>query len=331
MRGKRLARLLRIITLLRGPKSWNAPRLAEHLVTSRRNIHRDLALLELAGVPYYYDPDFGEGGGYRIRPDWFFPTVQLSQQECIDLAVLARGTETGEGIPLLDGACEVRNKLLATVLPEHQETIRTASELFDILSLRLADHSHCRQIMVSFQQALLTGKQIDGVYEGRTDSRGGRVHIQPRRVFLAGNCWYAACHENRSGATKLYRLARFKCATVSTRPITIEREFSLREFLGNAWTVHRGSRDWHVEIHFDSEAAALIREVRWHHTQQTTARADGSLIFRATVSGLEEIKYWVLTWGPQAIVLKPKELIDEVRRLIAETLRKYEKGDWLRQ
>ena len=69
MRGKRLARILRYISLFKGPTSWNARRLAEHFGTSSRNVYRDLALLELAGVPYYYDPDFGEGGGYRIRPE----------------------------------------------------------------------------------------------------------------------------------------------------------------------------------------------------------------------------------------------------------------------
>lgn len=297
--------------------------MAEYFSTSRRNIHRDLALLELAGVPYYYDPEYGEGGGYRIRPEWFFPTVQLSQQECIDLAVLARGAETGEGIPLLDAACEVRDKLLATVRPEHQDTIRTATELFDILGLRLADHSHCRHIMVAFQQALLTRKQIEAVYQSPHKSKRRLLELQPRRVFLAGNCWYTACYENQSGETKLYRLARFKEAKVTSKPLTIGKEFSLREFLGNAWTVYRGDRDWHVEIAFHAEAAPLVREVRWHHTQQVLIQDDGSLIYRVTVSGLEEIKYWVLTWGPQAKVLAPKELADEVRRLAEQTVQRY--------
>jgi len=51
MRGRRLQRLLQVIALLRGPSSWNARRLAEHFNASRRNIYRDLAILELSGVP----------------------------------------------------------------------------------------------------------------------------------------------------------------------------------------------------------------------------------------------------------------------------------------
>ncbi len=254
--------------MLRGPTSYNTRRLAERFQTSRRNIHRDLALLELAGVPFYYDPEHGEGGGYRVRSDWFFPTVGLNQQQCIDLAVMARGVESGRGIPLLDAAAEVRDKLLATVPPEHQDTIREASELFDIIGLRMADHSRCRGVMVAFQQALLQRRQIRGRYCTPHGKKTEKVHLQPRRLFLAGDCWYAASLDNQSGQTKLYRLARFKEAVVTNEPTTVEQSFSLRDFLGNAWVVYRGERDWHVELLFNRDAALLVAEANWHHTQE---------------------------------------------------------------
>lgn len=323
MRGKRLARLLRYIVLFRGPTSWNARRLAEHFGCSRRNIYRDLAVLELAGVPFYYDPDYGEGGGYRIRPDYYFPTVQLSQQEAIDLAVLTRGVASGHGIPLLDAACEVRDKLLATIPAEHQDTIRTATELFEILSLRLADHSRCRETMLVLQRALLTRHQVEGTYHGPHQKRPKKVSLQPRRVFLAGNAWYAVCHDNREQEDKLYRLGRFKALRLTNRQVTVSPEFSLREFLGNAWTVYRGERDWHVEIYFTPEAASVVSEVEWHRTQTLEPQEDGGLIFRATVSGFEELKYWVLNWGPRATVLKPPELREEVQKLARDILDTY--------
>lgn len=323
MRGKRLARLIQYITLFRGQASWNARRLAERFGCSRRNIYRDLALLELAGVPFYYDPDFGEGGGFRIRPDYFFPTVQLNQQECIDLAVLTRGVATGHGIPLLDSATEVRDKLMATVPAKHQDTIRTASELFEILSLRLADHSKCRGVMLAFQEALLLRRQLEGIYQSPREKRPVKVRLQPRRVFLTSICWYAVCYDNDAKENRLYRLARFKDVRVTKQAMTVPEEFSLREFLGNAWTVYRGDRDWPVEILFDPEAAPLVSEVRWHETQKLLPQKNGSVIFQATVSGFEEIKYWILNWGPRATVLKPRELADEVRRLAGAVMANY--------
>jgi proteasome accessory factor B len=48
--------------------------------------------------------------------------------------------------------------------------------------------------------------------------------------------------------------------------------------------------------------------------QQTAARDDGTLDFRVTVSGINEISWWILGYGDEAEVLEPPAL----RRLVAE-------------
>ena len=60
----RIHRLLRLITMLQGGRSYTANELAEELEVSRRTIFRDLNMLEMAHIPYYYDP---QKGGYRRR------------------------------------------------------------------------------------------------------------------------------------------------------------------------------------------------------------------------------------------------------------------------
>jgi predicted DNA-binding transcriptional regulator YafY len=314
---------LQLIALLRGPTAWNARRLAEHFGTSRRNIHRDMAVLELAGVPFYFDADYGDFGGYRIRSEWFFPKdIGLTNEECLDLAVLTKAAET-QIVPLLDRVSEVRDKLIGTLPAKQQELIIEASGLFDVLALHMADHSHCRRIMTTMQTALLKKRQVMGTYRSPYKKRAERVQLQPRRVFLAGQAWYLAACCHGSTETRLYRLARFKELKMLDVPIDVSSKFSLREMLGNAWTVFKGEREWHVEILFDREAAELIAETRWHHTQELVHRKDGSLLFRCTVSGLDEIKWWVLGWGPQARVRRPKELAESIHDLCAKTLIRY--------
>ena len=123
------------------------------------------------------------------------------------------------------------------------------------------------------------------------------MQLQPRRVLLCEHAWHLVAHDNREDSTNLYRLSPFESVKLLDTPTTVDPDFSLRNLLGNAWSVSRGEQDYRVEVLFHREAAALVDDCRWHHTQEIEKRVDGSLVFRATVSGLDEIKHWILGLG----------------------------------
>jgi predicted DNA-binding transcriptional regulator YafY len=54
--------------------------------------------------------------------------------------------------------------------------------------------------------------------------------------------------------------------------------------------------------------ATRVAETRWHPSQVLEQEPDGSLLWRARVSGVLEIRSWILGWGPAATVLEPAEL-----------------------
>ena len=64
----------------------------------------------------------------------------------------------------------------------------------------------------------------------------------------------------------------------------------------------------HVVIRFSVAVAKRAAETRWHPSQVLQREADGSLRWRARVSGVLEIRAWILSWGPAAEVLEPAEL-----------------------
>jgi predicted DNA-binding transcriptional regulator YafY len=72
-------------------------------------------------------------------------------------------------------------------------------------------------------------------------------------------------------------------------------------------------RDHQVVVRFQPLVARNVAEVVWHKTQQTEVLDDGSLLFEARVSGLNEIAWGILGYGDQAEVLKPARL----RRMVA--------------
>jgi predicted DNA-binding transcriptional regulator YafY len=88
----------------------------------------------------------------------------------------------------------------------------------------------------------------------------------------------------------------------------------LEKELRNSFGVHSGEGEFEVAIRFNTRAADYIREKKWHESQQLRELKNGGVELSLKLSGLVEIERWVLSWGGDAKVLKPRELAEAVHR-----------------
>lgn len=59
----RFSRILKLLGMIQGTGPWSAAALAQELECSTRTVFRDLQVLELAGIPWYFDADLNS---YRV-------------------------------------------------------------------------------------------------------------------------------------------------------------------------------------------------------------------------------------------------------------------------
>jgi predicted DNA-binding transcriptional regulator YafY len=81
-----------------------------------------------------------------------------------------------------------------------------------------------------------------------------------------------------------------------------------------------------VEIQFDAATAPYIRERKWHPSQKLIEHDDESVTLTMTVSGLNDIKRWVLSYGKGAKVVSPPNLVAMIKAEI-ESMVSYYIGD----
>lgn len=85
----RLSRLLRVLRLILGPGRWDAESLARELECSSRTIQRDLQVLSMSGVPWYFDT---VSQAYRVPAGFRFSPLPLAPtQEHDPILLLAHG------------------------------------------------------------------------------------------------------------------------------------------------------------------------------------------------------------------------------------------------
>ena len=313
----RMARVLRLLQLIQRTGSWDAERIAQELECSVRTVFRDLTVLELAGVPWAFDKGTG---GYRVRPDYQFPILHLTDEELLGQATATAAT-TAPGLDVSRGAGPTSEKLATRSGKKAEEILREAQRFTEVLDLKLADHSRHLDCVRTVQWALLTNKQLTGQYESPYESKPVKLTVHPYRLCLIKSAWYLIAKTAGEPEPRTYRIVRFKSLRMTDKPAVIPRGFDLRDYFGNAWGVYRGQDSHDVEMLFSKEAGEVVSETVWHQTQKSKRNADGSLTMTFTVDGLDEIVRWIVGWTGRVKVIAPEALRDKVveehRRAIA--------------
>src|SRR5262249_62275184 len=88
--------------------------------------------------------------------------------------------------------------------------------------------------------------------------------------------------------------------------------YSAASELARAWDVMADEELINVVIRFSPTVAKRAAETRWHPSQTTEDQPDGSMLWRATVAGMREIRIWIMGWGADCEVLEPAALREDV-------------------
>lgn len=313
----RIHRLFRIITLIQSQPGWNAKKLAAECGVEERTIYRDLEELEGVGVPYYFDT---QGQGYRIRKDFFLPPVQLTPQEALSLAIVCGEIAGKDQIAFLKPAWQALSKIQSHLPLSLQEEVNEMGRQIAVRTAASAPPDGYADVYDTVQRALAGGKAIECRYDSGSGRRDDQDFIlRPWLLFFCVRAWYVVGHDGIHDGPRTFKLSRFTKLRVLDQPNDAPADFTIDDYLGNAWRMIKGDQDIEVEVHFDASFAHTIADTLWHRTQSFDWHDDGSATFRCTVSGLDEITWWILSMGPHCRVVAPVELAERVRDLAART------------
>jgi predicted DNA-binding transcriptional regulator YafY len=318
----RVHRLLRLVLLVQTGRH-RAKELADLCGTSTRNIYRDLKELEGAGLPVRFDR---RSGCYRLEAGFHLPPMQLAIEECLAISLLAEQLGGRRQLPFLAEAMHALRKIEAQLPAPIRERIEADRGSLEVRTAAAEPFDQHRDVYEKVRRAIRDRAVLEVAYEPATSTTGRgeqRFSLEPYALFFSVRAWYVVGRRQDTGDLRSLKLSRFASIKSTGDRYRIPKSFSLDAHLGNAWRMIRGGSDAKVELRFDAEFAATVSDTIWHRTQEVRHHADGSCTLEFTVSGLDEISWWVLSMGPHCEVVRPKALADRVRDLAAKTVDRY--------
>jgi predicted DNA-binding transcriptional regulator YafY len=123
----------------------------------------------------------------------------------------------------------------------------------------------------------------------------------------------------------MFVLDRIKMLKVTDERFTVPKDFHLDDFMRHSFKVMHDEL-YTAKVRISPGWARWVGEKIWHESQKIARLPDGSLEVSFQVAGLDEIKRWILSLGPEVIVLEPTQLRNMIKGELADSLSFY-KGD----
>ncbi|MEM6799212.1 MAG: WYL domain-containing protein [Planctomycetota bacterium] len=322
MNIKRVTRLLKVLQMLQARAGENADGLAAANNVSRRTVFRDIEALKAAGVPVAYDRDTDR---YSLPGAYLLPPTNFTAQEAVALICLTTQLGRRETLPFYETASRAAQKIEASLPGDLREQIQELTRATHVRPRSVNRLNEKDDIYAQLVRAQLDKQQVWIEYNSLTEWERIETIISPYQLMFARRCWYVIGRSSLHKEVRTFNIDRIASLRLLGEKFKTPRGFSLKRYLGNAWRmIPEPGPDHEVHLRFANLVAQNVNEVHWHATQRTEWRDDGTLDFSVTVSGLNEISWWILQYGDQVEVIGPAKLRKLIRQRIAGMAKVYE-------
>jgi len=169
--------------------------------------------------------------------------------------------------------------------------------------------SHALQIIYD---ALLHETRFRGRYQ-RRDADEAEYDFNPLGLVFRGSVIYLVATVWDYQDPRHYALHRFThCEPLESRSTSPEG-FSLDAYIETGTFQYAHSKDFKVTLLFSPYVAIHLQETPLSDDQQVTQKRDGRTQISATVKDSDQLRWWLLGFGDQVEVVKPKRLREEFR------------------
>ncbi len=322
-RGDQLGRQWKIIrSLIASKRGKSVQDLASELSCHSRTVYRDLEALQVAGFPVYTERknqknywSLMESAKHQI-PIPFNITELMALYFSSDMLKMLKNTL------FYDSLESLFQKIKATLPPEYMTYLRHVESSLKVDLKPTKDYSQFREIIDQINEAILNRRHVRITYFVMSRKKTSQRMVAPYRLWFFDGTFYMLgfCHLRKD--IRLFAVDRIRKMVLTDTTFEAPQDFDIENFLRDSFGAFLGD-PVQVAIHFSPRVAGYVDEKIWHESQVVEKQKDGSLIFKAEIAGTEEIKFWILRWGKDAVVLEPDSLREEIRMEAEGVLKNY--------
>ena len=303
----KVANMLNMLMLLRSRNKMKIKELSEKIEVKPRTIREYKYEFEQIGI--YIGSKRGRYGGYYIERDNTLLDLGINED---DYSVLKNAEEylKQEGFIFLKEFRNVLDKINSNLQQEKGQ--KEFSNLI-LQSSPNIDHGQARKKYQKMQDAFLSNRKVEMNYFSLSSGLNQRV-IRPYAIYIYQGFWYIMAYCELRKAIRQFKLSRIRDLKLLDENFKPPKDFSLKHYLENTVGIVYDEDKFNVKLEIDFPMSIKVKERIWVKNQEITLRDDNSILFKAEMTGLDDLVNWVLSMGSAVKVISPLVLKEKVRQ-----------------
>ncbi len=250
-----------------------------------------------------------EGDRVSVRTDHFRRPMRLTVAELcaleLGLALLEREQDGGDPLP----TTELRERLatLITRLPQDRA--------YDGLRDGALAHPDQARAVPRLRDALRRHRVVELQYQKSHDEAAQPRTMRPYALRFSRGAWYLSGWCERSDGLRLFRCDRIVSVTITDREHEVPANFSPDQLMVDGKVFHAGEPTPQLTVRYSPGIARWIAE-----RDGGLLETDGSALRTMPLADREWAIRHVLQYGPDAQIVSPVELREELRERLRRML-----------
>jgi len=313
-------RLLFIDKKIRTKTCPNCSSLAAEYEVSTKTIQRDIEYMKYdLEAPIEYDQV--RHGYYYTEPRFSLPAIDISESDLFAVFIAERALNQFRNTPVYAKLKSVFAKIQDS-LPD-KTTINPAWIQERILCFQEPITDIDVKIWDTIAKAIRDSNRLSIRYKTPGARSTTERKIDPYYLVNHKGEWYLSTHCHARNSIRTFAVSRIRSAEMLSEKFTLPAGMNKDRMFGDQLGIIWKKDLYDVKIRFNAEVAPFIRERKWHPRQKIKNLKDGGLVLEFSTNHLNEVKDWVLSWGPGATVQSPRELIEKVKTSLRSALGAY--------
>ncbi|QGJ71784.1 Transcriptional regulator [Planctomycetales bacterium 10988] len=287
--------------------------LSEQLGVSQKTVRRDLTTLQDVG--FLLEECVEEHGRKRwqILMNEKIAPLGFTLEEVAALYLGRRFLEPLAGTIFWEASQKAFQKIRTGLGDEALRYLEKMAVALHCTSIGHSDYSQQAETIDLLMIGIEDRKATKILYRSAKAAETTDYEVHPYGLVSHRQALYLIAFAPEHEQIRHYKVNRIRRVEVQTQRYSSPQKFDLQHYLEHAFGIFLdGGPIRRARVKFLPPVVQYVREHRWHSTQQFYSQEDGSLVVDFNLASFEELKSWVQSFGPDAIVLEPEDLREEV-------------------